>query len=302
MKQADFEVIIIGGSYSGLSAAMSLGRSLRNVLIIDNGEPCNQQTPHSHNFLTQDGSTPKDIYIKAKEQLQKYDTIQFLNDLAITGKRLGDLFEITTKNGKKISCQKLIFATGIKDLLPAIDGLAECWGISVIHCPYCHGYEFKNAKTAMITNGERAMHLTSLIKNLTDQLTILTNGPSDFNKDQLKKLKRNNISVIENKIEKVEHQNGYVENVYFGTHEPIAFQAIYAAVPFVQHTDILQSLGCQITEQGYISIDSFQRTTVNGVFACGDNSSPMRSVANAVAAGSLTGAMVNKELADASFL
>ncbi|MEM7297910.1 MAG: NAD(P)/FAD-dependent oxidoreductase, partial [Bacteroidota bacterium] len=132
-NKQDFDVIIIGGSYAGLSAAMALGRSLRNVLIIDSGLPCNRQTPHSHNFITQDGKTPSEIATAAKSQVLEYDTVQFLEDLASSGKRIAHGFEVLTASGKKVTAKKLVFATGIKDIMPEIKGFADCWGISVVH-------------------------------------------------------------------------------------------------------------------------------------------------------------------------
>ena len=109
----NFDVIIIGGSYSGLAAGMALGRALRQVLIIDSGKPCNRQTPHSHNFLTQDGKTPKEITTLAKQQLEKYDTVKFFNDLATNGIKTESGFEIQTASGESFNTKKLIFATAI---------------------------------------------------------------------------------------------------------------------------------------------------------------------------------------------
>lgn len=297
----NFEVIIIGGSYAGLSAAMALGRSLRKVLIIDSGLPANRQTPHSHNFITQDGEKPSVIAEKAKTQVLNYTTVQFLNDLAVSGRKSETGFEIITQAGREFKAKKLIIATGIKDTMPDIKGFAECWGISVIHCPYCHGFEFRGQKTAISANGEAASHLASLVNNLTDNTTILTSGKADFKPEQIAKFNSHNITIIETGISQIEHHNGYIKNVIFNNGDKTDFNAMYAALPFTQHSDIPVSLGCELTEKGHIKIDSFQKTTITGIFACGDNSSMMRSVANAVYTGNLAGAMVNKELIDEQF-
>jgi thioredoxin reductase len=148
-----FEVIIIGGSYAGLSAAMALGRSLRNVLIIDSGLRCNRQTPHAHNFITQDGEQPAVIAEKARIEVLKYKTVQIINDLAVRGIKTKDGFLITTETGQEFQAEKVIFASGIKDIMPDIKGFAACWGVSVVHCPYCHGYEIRDQKTAILANG-----------------------------------------------------------------------------------------------------------------------------------------------------
>jgi thioredoxin reductase len=174
----NFEIIIIGGSYSGLSAAMSLGRALRNVLIIDSERPRNKQTPYSHNFLTQDGKTPMQIATLAKEQVSQYKTVKFYSGLAVRGAKTEKGFEIRTQAGDLFYSKKLILATGLKDIIPDIKGFAECWGISVIHCPYCHGYEVKNEKTGILGNGDYGFEFSRLVNNWTKDLTLYTNGKS----------------------------------------------------------------------------------------------------------------------------
>lgn len=297
----NFDVIIIGGSYAGLSAAMALGRSLRNVLIIDNAQPCNIQTPHAHNFLTQDGKTPSEISNLAKQEIEKYKTVKFHKGLATSGTKIANGFEIKTDTNDKFTARKLIFATGIKDTMPEIKGFAECWGISIIHCPYCHGYEHRYQDTGIIANGQKAFHLASMVNNLSDKVTILTNGKADFSSEQLEKLNSHNIKIIETGISEVEHQNGQLKNLIFEDGNKIHFDVAYGAIPFTQHSDIPVSLGCELTEQGYIKIVAFQKTTVSDIYACGDNSNMMRSVANAVSTGNTAGAVANGELVQEQF-
>ncbi|MEO9872096.1 NAD(P)/FAD-dependent oxidoreductase [Ekhidna sp.] len=301
MDNNDFEVIIIGGSYAGLSASLTLGRSLRKTLIMDAGKPCNRQTPHSHNFLTQDGSTPEKISNIAKLQVSKYDTIRFYEGFANSGKKTSRGFEIINSDGDTFTTKKIVIATGIKDLIPSITGFADCWGISVIHCPYCHGYEFKNQKTAILANGDSAFHLAPLVHNLTKESAILTSGKPTFDKGQSEKLKMRNIRIMEKEVVEITHENGQVKTVVFKDSSKESFDAVYAPIPFEQSSDIPVSLGCELTEQGYIKVDSMQKTNINGVFACGDNSTMMRSVATAVYGGNIAGAAINKELTEESF-
>lgn len=297
----NFEVIIIGGSYAGLSASMALGRSLRKVLIIDNELPCNRQTPQSQNFLTQDGKTPKEIATVAREQVAKYMTIQFYKGKAISGIKTETGFEITTDKNEKFIGKKLIFATGIKDEMPEIKGFSECWGISVIHCPYCHGYEYRGKNTAIIANGDRAFHLASMIHQLTDRLTIFTSGKANFSDEQIEKLNQRNIKIIEKAIVEIAQQSGKIQHLILTDEEKIPFDVAYAAIPFVQHSDIPESLDCELTETGHLKIDPFHKTNIANIFACGDNSNMMRSVAQAVYGGNVAGAMVNAELVKEGF-
>jgi len=297
-----FDVIIIGGSYAGLSAAMALGRSLRKVLIVDSGKPCNRYTPHSHNFITQDGSVPGEIAAKAKDQVLQYDTVIFFDGYATNGKKTDNGFEIAVQSGERFSAKKLVFATGVKDVFPDIKGFEECWGKTVIHCPYCHGYEFKGAQTAIIANGDRAFHLASLVHNLTDKITVVTGGKADFKDAQLAKLKSHRINIVEKAVKAIQHQNGNMTALIFDDGTEENFDAAYAAIPFEQHCQIPLDLGCEVTETGHIKVDMFQQTTVPGIYACGDNANPLRSVANAVSGGNTTGAMVNHHLTEEEFL
>ena len=296
-----FDVIIIGGSYAGLSAAMSLGRSMRKVLIIDSGKPCNRSTPHSHNFITQDGEKPAAIAQKAKDQVLKYDTVKWMDAAAARGVKTAHGFEITTQAGDNFSAGKLVIATGINDEMPHIKGFEACWGISVIHCPYCHGYEFRGKNTGIMANGERAFHLASLVNNLTDNITLFTSGKADLSDEQISKLATHNIKITTTEIGSIEHDAGRIKKIFLVDGSTVDVDALYASIPFTQQSNIPASLGCEITTEGHIKVDDFQQTTVEGVFACGDNSSLMRSVANAVHRGNLAGAMVNKALTDEQF-
>lgn len=157
------DVIIIGGSYTGLSAAItlgrSLGRSLKNVLIIDNGKPCNKQTPHAHNFITQDGKTSERITELAKEQVLNYNTIKFLKGTALTGKTTAMSLKFKTEAREIYTSKKVLFASGMADQLPLVKGFAECWEFLFCIAPYCHGYEVKGNKIGLIGNGELVFEL-----------------------------------------------------------------------------------------------------------------------------------------------
>lgn len=298
----NYEVVIIGGSFAGLSAAMSLGRSMRKVLIIDNQQPCNIQTPHSHNFLTQDGKPPLEILAEARRQLEAYPTVEFINDTAISVRKSEDLFEIKLKENGEVKAPKLVLAWGLKDNTSKIEGLAACWGISVIHCPYCHGYEVKNQPTAIIANGNEAFEYIKMINHWTKNLTLLTNGSSTLTEEQSQKIQSKGIQIIENQLTKINHQDGKVESIGLNDADDFPISVIYHRAQFAQKSDIAAQLGCEFDEMDLIKVNDFQQTNVKGVFAAGDNATPLRQVANAVAKGSLAGVMANRELIEESFL
>lgn len=296
----EFETVIIGGSYAGLSAALSLGRARRHVLIIDSGQPCNRQTPHSHNFLTRDGSTPAELHAIAKKQLASYPTVQFVTGQAIEISRKATGWQIARASGEVTVTKTIILATGVRDQLPNINGIAECWGISVIHCPYCHGYEFSNKSTGIIANGETAFELAKLISQWTAKLTVFSNGASQLSSLQLQQLSARGIEINEEPIKHLLHEQGYVREIILENDAHIAVDAIYIRPSFT-HDQLVSQLQLITTATSRIQVDMMQRTNIEGIWACGDNCSPMRSVANAVATGSMAGASLNKMLIEKNF-
>ncbi|MEB2774440.1 NAD(P)/FAD-dependent oxidoreductase [Algoriphagus sp. D3-2-R+10] len=301
MDASKFDVIIIGGSYSGLSAALALGRSLRKVLVIDAGKPCNRQTPHSHNFLTQDGKTPAEISSIGRMQVEQYDTVTSLSGFAVDAKKTNSGFEIKTEDDKVFEGKKLILATGVKDIMPEIPGFAECWGISVIHCPYCHGYEVRNEKTGIFANGDFGYEFGKMITNWTNDLTLFTNGKSTLTVEQSEKLESKGVNILETEIESIEHKAGKLEHLNLKDGSIFSLKAMYAKAPFVQSSQIPSQLDLELTEQGLIQVDQFQKSTIPGVYACGDSTTMFRSVSQAVSSGTMAGAACNKELIDEAF-
>lgn len=294
--QQQFDVIIVGGSYSGLAAGMALGRALRRVLIIDSGKPCNAQTPRSHNFLTQDGHPPAEIAALGKRQVENYNTVSFLEGVVMKADVTEKGFDVQAATGEKFISKKLIFATGIRDMLPKIDGLVKCWGISVLHCPFCHGYEVRNKMTGIIGNGNLGFELAGLISNWTKDLSIFTNGPAEFTGEQIAQLAAHRINIIETPIAKLEHTNGNITSILLEDKNRLPLTAAYIRSTFRQACPVPEFLGCALTEDGYIRVDTAQLTSVPGVFACGDSTSRVRTVANAIATGATAGIMATRQL------
>jgi thioredoxin reductase len=301
IEQQIWDAIIIGGSYSGLAAALALGRSQRTTLILDGGKPCNRQTPHSQNFLTQDGKTPAAIASLAKEQVLCYPGVSFREANALSAAHSGDGFEVTTDSGDHYRGRKLILATGITDVFPDIAGIGECWGISVIHCPYCHGYEHRSQVAGILAKGPVALHLAPLVHNLNPNLSVLSNGPSELDEEQRNRLQRNGVSLIEQEIASIDHQNGYLRKLIFRDGSELELEVLYAALTFIQPGNIAGDLGCTIDEHGYIAVNEFYETNIAGVYACGDNTSLMRSLSKSVFSGSVAGASANRALAEEAF-
>lgn len=300
-SNTSYEVVIIGGSYAGLSAAMALGRSLRRTLIIDSGLPCNRFAPHSHNFITQDGVSPSVIRAHAFQQVLFYSTVACVNNEAIAVTAVSSGFEIMTASGEQYVAQKIIFATGVKDILPSIEGFNACWGKTVLHCPYCHGYEVNNQPLGIMADGDIGFEFCKLIYQWSKQLVLFTNGGANLTQQQTDILKEKGIAVNPSPIDALIHRKGLLKQLVLKSGESYKLTALFARLPFEQHCNIPAAMGCEITEQGYIKVDAFQKTTVKGVYAIGDCVTMFRTVSTAAAMGTVAGAMVNKELVEEAF-
>ncbi|GAB3498536.1 FAD-dependent oxidoreductase [Spirosoma knui] len=292
----NYDVIIVGGSYAGLSAAMLLGRSLRKVLVIDSGKPCNRQTPHSHSFLTRDGETPAQIAAIAREQVLAYPTVALINDLVGQAQTTSTGFIVESATGQQFTSRKLMLATGVEDIMPDIDGFAACWGRTVLHCPFCHGYEVHSQPLGILANGETAYELVRLIQHWSKDLTLFTNGPATLADEQRQVIAQLGIPVVDHEIRRLDHVGGNLRALQFqdGTHHELT--AIFSRVPFRQHSNLAEQLGAEPTDMGLVKATPLGQTNIPGLYVAGDNSTFMRQVSVAVTNGSMAGVGIHKEL------
>jgi thioredoxin reductase len=284
MSDTIYDVIIIGGSYAGLSAALQLGRARRKVLIIDEGLRRNRFASHSHGFLTQDHVDPAEIAAEARSQVMEYPTVDWVSGRAETVQRNGEkgsgAAHVTVLvRDTRYRSRRLILALGVRDILPDIEGLKERWGKSVFHCPYCHGYELNQGKIGVIAGSALSMHHALMLPDW-GPTTLLLNQAFEPDTDQLQSL--------------ADHAD-----VQLVDGRTLSFSGLFALAPFEVSTSIAQQLGLDM-EQGplgaTIKTDAMKETSLPGVFACGDAARPMASVALAVGDGSLAGVAAHRSL------
>lgn len=286
----DYDVVIIGGSAAGLSAALALGRALRRVLVIDAGQPCNRFAVHSHNFLTQDGVPPSQILAQGRQQLTTYETVTLVTDEVVEVRR-DQGFVVRTSGGLEVTAARLILATGIRDQIPSIPGFAECWGKTVVHCPYCHGYEVRGQKTG-IWAGEGLVDRVKLVGQWSRDLVVI--APEGLlEADQRTWLAHRGVPLVEGALEALEHREGRLSAAVVGG-QRVSLEVLYARLPW-SLPPVVADLGCTL-KAGLVEVDAMLKTSVPGVWACGDAVTPMRSISNAVAQGGMAGAVVNHDL------
>jgi thioredoxin reductase len=205
-------------------------------------------------------------------------------------------FVITTAEGMSFTSRKILLATGVYDVMPDLPGFAECWGRSVLHCPYCHGYEVHGQPLGLLGNGDSGYEMVTHIQQWSDQLMLLTNGPSTLTTMQRQVIDHLRILVVETPITAIEHEQGFLSALRLEDGDSVALKAIFARIPFRQHTNLASQLGCALTKTGLIEVTEFGQTTMPGVFAAGDATTPFRQLAMAVTKGAFAGVVINKEL------
>lgn len=296
MSQIPFyDVVIIGGSFAGLSAAMTLGRSLRSALVVDAGEPCNRFASHARNLPGFDGVPPEQIAAIFREQALAYHTVTFARDTVIAVGGADEAFEVSTQGGLNIRCRKIVFATGLADILPEVEGFESLWGNRIFHCPYCHGFEFAGSHIGVWAHGDAGLEMVKLIGQWTSEISVLLDGHEPFDFGVQSKLEGKLLSSYALAISSVKPSGNGVA-VTFSDGSQQQFDALYVRVGVAQPSEIAQSLGCDFDSHGIFEVDENQKSNIPGVFAVGDNATPMRSLARAIAAGNTAAMSLNSEM------
>lgn len=293
-----YEVIVVGGSYAGLAAAMPLARARRRVLVIDAGRPRNRYAAHSHGFFGMDGWSPQDMLDEASRQLATYPSVELLHGQAVQAGADGDGYALRLADGRSVAGRRLILATGVADELPAIPGLRERWGTSVVHCPYCHGYEFGQRPLGVLATQATSMHQALLVPDW-GPTTYFSQGRFEPDAEQTAKLAARGVRIERSPVVAVLGSGNDLSAVRLEDGREIALAGLFVA-PSTRPVDTLaEQLGCAYDEGPWgpvLRVDELKQTTVAGVFAAGDNASAMASVSLAVAAGTMAGVAAHQSL------
>lgn len=298
-----FDAIVVGGGPAGLSAALSLGRSRRRVLVAASGPTRNAPADAAHNVFTRDGTPPAELVRIGREQLARYDVV-VREEWAADAERTDDGFAVTFAGGDRVEARGVVLATGVRDVLPDVPGLAELWGRGVFHCPYCHGWEVGGRPLAVYARGldpERTLHLCRLIRGWSDDVVLFTDGPADLSAEDRARVERNGIAVREERIERVAGSDGDLEAVVLDGGEAVPRGGLIVSPAQELRSDLPHRLGCVLTTDGRVEAGLGGRTPVPGVFVAGDIGPGMQSVVAAMASGTLAGAMLNHDLLEEEF-
>jgi thioredoxin reductase len=293
-----YEVIVVGASFGGLSAAMQLARAGKRLLLVDAGRPRNRFATASHGFLGQDGVAPAEIMRRGLEQLSAYPTVDFVHGVAEHASGAKDEFAVGLSTGEQIDARRLVLATGLRDELPAVPGLAERWGVSVLHCPYCHGYEMLGRPLGVLAKDARSAHKAVLISDW-GPTTYFTQGLEDPDAETLARLAARGVSVERSPVVELAGEGAALSEVRLadGRTRPIA--ALFVTSETAPASPLAEQLGCAFVEGPlgrYLETDDWRQTSVAGVYAAGDLAIPMHNATLASASGVMAGVGAHQSL------
>lgn len=291
----EYDVIIIGGSYAGISAALQLARARRKILVIDGGNRRNRFASHSHGFFAQDGRDSGVLVSEARAQLLDYPTVQWLSQVAIEAAQRVNGFEVTLDNGERVAGARLILASGVADQLPDIPGLAQRWGTRVFHCPYCHGYELDGGPIGVLAVSPLAIHQALMLPDW-GPTTLFLNQTFEPDGDQLANLERRGVTL---ERESVTEMAGQAADVTLASGRVVHLAGLFTQTRTHMASPLALQLGCAFEEGPmgpFIQVDAMRETSISGVFACGDAAVAAGNVAISVGDGARTGAGAHQSL------
>jgi thioredoxin reductase len=292
------DAIVIGGSYAGLSAAIHIARARRSVCVIDAGSPRNRFADASHGFFGQDGSEPLTMIAGARSQLQSYPTVHTVANEASTARVIDGEFEVTLASGETLTAAKLVLAFGISDVLPELPGLAERWGKSVLHCPYCHGFEYGGGRLGVLQTMPMSAHQALLIADW-GPTTLYLNGGNMPEADMRAKLAHRGVMIEPARVAALQGDGVGLSSLLLEGGQQSPIDALYLAPRTRLNSPIAEQLGCALDDGPLgpvLRTDPAKLTSVPGVYAAGDAARVLHNATWAAADGVTAGVSLHQSL------
>lgn len=292
------DVIVIGGSFAGLTAAMHLVRAGRKVTVVDSNRPRNRFAEAAHNVLGFDGVSPFEIRRKGLADVLAYPTARYIEGEAVGIGGVADDFVVRLLGGQALTARRLLLAYGVEDQLPAIPGFAECWGKTVIHCPYCHGYEVKGGRIGLLYSTPASLHVTRLLGDWTDSLTLLSNG-LDVPDVLEGRIEATGVRVLEGRVLEILHESGKMRGLRMENGSEVPLDAMFAHPNVLPSARLHEDIGAQTLDAPlgpYLKINDEFETTIRGVFAAGDLAGARHNITGAMHGGSLAAVGCHRSL------
>ena len=295
---SEYDVIVIGGSAAGLSAALVLSRARRRVAVVDSGEPRNAPAAHMQGFLSRDGMPPRDLVAAGRSEVQTYGGI-LVEDVVTDVRRRGDArgFDVRLASGATMSARRVLFATGLRDEIPDIPGVRDRWGRDLLHCPYCHGYEVRDQPLGVLGHGPETVQHALIIRQWSPDVVLFAHG-GELTASEREKLAARGIDVIDTPVAGLVVEDDALTGVELEDGRIIARSAVFVRPRFIPNNDLVTGLGCETDSNGWPVIDATGATSVPGVWVAGNAANARGQVITAAGEGSAAAIALNNDLVD----
>ena len=303
MAPAVWDAIIVGGGPAGLSAALTLGRCRRRVLVCDRGTPRSWASKEMHGFISRDGIPPKDFLQLARDELSRYDSVVVETaDVSDVRRENGSgLFVVESDDGNVRRCRKVLIATGLFDELPPVDGARDMFGISVFQCPYCDGWENRDRPIAVYGNGSRGYQMAAAMITWTRDIVLCTDGPARLSLERREALHRFDIPIVETPIRQLVGTDGRLESIEFENGDLRPVSAMFFDTPCRPQSSLAKKLGCAFTRQLGIRCGRYSESSVPGAYAAGNITRDVQLAVVAAAEGTKAAFGINRALTAEDF-
>ena len=296
-----FECIVVGAGAAGLSGALVLGRARRRTLVIDAGQQSNLATHGIGGLLGYDRRAPAELYEQGLRELQAYPTVEFCRGRVMRGVALDDALELQLEDGQIVRGLRVLLATGMEYGAPELPGISQLWGTAVFQCPFCHGWEVRDRPLAALGSGEKGLHAALLLRGWSEDVVLLTDGPTKLADVDLERLAAAGVSVDERRVVELIACDGELEAIAFASGDRLQRGGLLVAAPLRQRSELAEQLGAASCGPNPVAVDplcvdSLHRTTSPKVFAAGDVCTEMPQVGGAIAAGYRAAAMLVQSL------
>ncbi|MGH3468588.1 MAG: NAD(P)/FAD-dependent oxidoreductase [Thermocrispum sp.] len=298
-----FDVVVVGGGPGGLSAALTLARARRSVLVVDAGSPRNAAADGVHNYLGLEGTPPAKLLATGRAEVASYGGEVVTGSVAGARRQHGG-FTVSLADGRSVLARRLVVACGLVDELPAVPGLAERFGRDVLHCPYCHGWEVADQPIGVLASGPMAVHQALLLRQWSEDIVLFTHTTPRPADDELEQLHAREIAVVEGTVTGLQITGDRLAGVRLESGEVVPRTALAVAPRFTARAELLAALGLAVEDFGMnghvlgsrVAADPNGATGVDGVWVVGNAADLRAGVLNTASAGMTTATMVNADL------
>ncbi|MBG6184170.1 thioredoxin reductase [Arthrobacter sp. CAN_A214] len=295
-KAEQFDVVVVGGGVAGLSAALVLARARRRVAVVNVRQPRNAPAEAAQGFLTRDGESPLELVRLGREEVESYGTV-FLDGEVCSARDAAETWVLELDGGGTLRGRHVVLATGLRDILPDIEGAREAWGKGLLQCPYCHGWEVRDRELGVLATEDTSLQQAVLLRQWSPVVTLFTHTLGAVPPDDALTLKARGVRIVDGAVRRLVSGPTGLESVELTDGTVVECAAVFCEPQAEVGSPLISALGCEFREDGCVVTDDLGRTTADRVWAVGNVADPSAQLVSAAGDAYRTAVSVNAVLA-----